>query len=118
MQATLPDRDHNRRAFRFAGWELNLRTRRLVSPQLVSVELSNGEFSLLNALCRAPQRVLTRDQLLSMSRLHEAEVYDRSVDVQIRRLRMKMEIDSANPTLIVTERGAGYLLASTVETLY
>jgi DNA-binding response OmpR family regulator len=118
VQATLPDRDNQRRAFRFAGWELNLRTRRLVSPDLVSVELSNGEFSLLNALCRAPQRVLSRDQLLSMSRLHEAEVYDRSVDVQIRRLRMKMEADSANPTLILTERGAGYLLASVVETLY
>jgi two-component system OmpR family response regulator len=118
IQATLPDRDNQRRAFRFSGWELNLRTRRLVSPELVSVELSNGEFSLLNALCRAPQRVLSRDQLLSMSRLHEAEVYDRSIDVQIRRLRMKMEVDSANPTLILTERGAGYLLASVVETLY
>jgi len=118
VQATLPERDNTRRAFRFAGWEFNLRTRRLVSPAGVSVELSNGEFSLLNALCRAPQRVLTRDQLLSMSRLHEAEVYDRTVDVQIRRLRLKIEADSANPTLIVTERGAGYRLASDVETLY
>jgi len=118
VQATLPERDNTRRAFRFAGWEVSLRARRLVSPAGVSVELSNGEFSLLNALCRAPQRVLTRDQLLSMSRLHEAEVYDRTVDVQIRRLRLKIEADSANPTLIVTERGAGYRLASDVETLY
>ena len=62
--------------------------------------------------------MLTRDQLLSMSRLHEAEVYDRSIDVQIRRLRLKMEADPANPRLIVTERGAGYRLASDVETLY
>ena len=61
VQATLPERDHTRRAYRFAGWELNLRTRRLLSPEGHSVELSNGEFSLLNALCRAPQRVLTRD---------------------------------------------------------
>jgi DNA-binding response OmpR family regulator len=82
------------------------------------VELSNGEFSLLNALCRSPQRVLTRDQLLSMSRLHEAEVHDRTIDVQIRRLRMKIEDDSSNPVLIVTERGAGYRLASDVDTLY
>ncbi len=118
VQATLPERDNSRRAFRFSGWELNLRTRRLVSPAGVSVELSNGEFSLLGAMCRAPQRVLSRDQLLSMSRLHEAEVYDRTIDVQIRRLRLKVEADSAHPTLILTERGAGYRLASEVETLY
>ncbi len=118
VQATLPERDNTRRAFRFVGWELNLRTRRLISPKGVSVELSNGEFSLLSALCRAPDRVLTRDQLLSMSRLHEAEVYDRTIDVQIRRLRVKIESDSANPTLIVTERGVGYRLACQVETLY
>lgn len=118
VQATLPERDSTRRAFRFASWELNLRTRRLLSPKGVSVELSNGEFSLLSALCRAPQRVLTRDQLLSMSRLHEGEVYDRTIDVQIRRLRLKLEADSSNPTLIITERGAGYRLASEVETLY
>lgn len=118
VQATLPERDNTRRAFRFAGWELNLRTRRLLSPSGVSVELSNGEFSLLNALCRAPQRVLSRDQLLSMSRLHEAEVYDRSVDVQIRRLRVKIEVDATCPVLIITERGAGYRLASEVDTLF
>jgi len=118
VQATLPERDNTRRAFRFSGWELNLRTRRLLAPDGHSVELSNGEFSLLNALCRAPQRVLTRDQLLSMSRLHEAEVYDRTVDVQIRRLRLKIEPDQSKPVLIVTERGAGYRLASDVETLF
>jgi len=118
VQATLPERDNTRRAFRFAGWELNLRTRRLTSPQGVAVELSNGEFSLLGALCRAPRRVLSRDQLLSMSRLHEGEVYDRTVDVQIRRLRLKIETDTANPQLILTERGVGYQLASDVETLY
>ena len=118
VQATLPERDHTRRAFRFSGWELNLRTRRLLSPQGASVELANGEFSLLNALCRAPQRVLSRDQLLSMSRLHEAEVYDRTIDVQIRRLRLKVEADPAQPALIITERGAGYRLASEVETLF
>jgi DNA-binding response OmpR family regulator len=118
VQATLPERDNARRAYRFSGWELKLLTRQLVSPEGLSVELSNGEFSLLSALCRAPQRVLTRDQLLSMSRLHEAEVYDRAIDVQIRRLRLKIEADSANPALIITERGAGYRLASEVETLY
>jgi DNA-binding response OmpR family regulator len=73
VQATLPERDSARRAFRFSGWELNLRTRRLTSPDGTAVELSNGEFSLLSAFCRAPRRVLSREQLLSMSRLHEAE---------------------------------------------
>ena len=53
-----------------------------------------------------------------MSRLHEAEVYDRTIDVQVRRLRLKLESDAANPTLIVTERGAGYRLACEVDTLY
>ncbi len=118
VQATLPERDTARRAFRFSGWELNLRTRRLTSPEGEVVELSNGEFSLLSAFCRAPRSVLSRDQLLSMSRLHEAEVYDRTIDVQIRRLRLKIEADSAHPTLILTERGAGYQLASEVETLF
>jgi len=118
VQATLPERDNARRAFRFSGWELNLRTRRLTSPQGELVELSNGEFSLLSAFCRAPQCVLSREQLLSMSRLHEAEVYDRTIDVQVRRLRLKIEADSAHPALILTERGAGYRLASEVETLF
>jgi two-component system, OmpR family, response regulator len=118
VQATLPERDNTRRAFRFAGWEMNLRTRRLLAPDGTSVEVSNGEFSLLSAMCRAPQRVLTRDQLLSMSRLHEAEVYDRTIDVQIRRLRLKIEADNTHPVLIVTERGAGYRLSCDVETLY
>ena len=53
-----------------------------------------------------------------MSRLHEAEIYDRAIDVQIRRLRLKIEADSANPVQIITERWAGYRLASEVETLY
>jgi DNA-binding response OmpR family regulator len=53
-----------------------------------------------------------------MSRLHEGEVYDRTIDVQIRRLRLKIEVDAANPLLILTERGAGYQLASEVDTLF
>jgi len=118
VQATLPERDGTRRAFRFRGWELNLRMRRLARADGHVVPLSNGELNLLAALCRAPQRVLTREQLLSMSRLHEAEVYDRTIDVQIRRLRMKLEVDRSQPQLIVTERGEGYRFACEVETLY
>jgi two-component system OmpR family response regulator len=119
VQALLPERDGSRRAYRFNGWELNLRTRRLLSPQGGEpIELSNGEFNLLAAFCGAPRRVLSRDQLLSMSRLHEAEVYDRTIDVQILRLRRKIEVDASRPRLILTERGAGYLFDAEVQTLY
>ena len=111
-------REDQRRAFRFAGWELNLRTRRLTGPDGRKVELGNNEFSLLMAFCAAPQRVLSRDQLLELSRLHSAEVYDRAIDVQVLRLRRKIEADHSKPMLIVTERGAGYRFNAAVETLY
>jgi len=113
----LPARDEKRRAYRFAGWELNLRTRRLTEPGGKRVELSNGEFNLLEAFCAAPQRVLSRDQLLGLSRLHSAEVYDRSIDVQILRLRRKIEPDPAHPAYIKTERGSGYIFDALVEVL-
>jgi len=118
VQVEADVRDDKRRALRFAGWELNLRTRRLVAPDGRKIELSNNEFSLLEAFCSAPQRVLSRDQLLGMSRLHSAEVYDRTVDVQVLRLRRKIEADPFHPKLIVTERGAGYLFDAKVDTLF
>ena len=113
----LPARNEKRRAYRFAGWELNLRTRRLTAAGGKQVELSNGEFSLLEAFCTAPQRVLSREQLLDLSRLHNAEVYDRSVDVQILRLRRKIEANPSRPAYIKTERGAGYVFDTPVEVL-
>ncbi|MBK1713856.1 response regulator [Rubrivivax gelatinosus] len=115
--AEMPLREERRRAFRFAGWELNLRTRRLQAPDGRLVEVSNQEFNLLVAFCGAPQRVLSRDQLLGLSRLNNAEVYDRTVDVQVLRLRRKIEADAFHPKLIVTERGAGYRFDSVVQTL-
>jgi DNA-binding response OmpR family regulator len=116
-QATVADAIAKVRAYRFGGWELNVGLRRLKSAQGESVELTNGEFSLLTAFLSAPQRVLTRDQLLELSRMHNAEVYDRSIDVQILRLRRKIEPDPAHPTYIRTERGAGYLFDSPVDAL-
>jgi two-component system, OmpR family, response regulator len=113
----LPARHEKRRAYRFAGWELNLRTRRLTEPGGKRVELSNGEFNLLEAFCAAPQRVLSREQLLDLSRLHNAEVYDRSVDVQILRLRRKIEPNPSQPAYIKTERGSGYVFDTPVEVL-
>lgn len=118
VQASLPERDGGRRAFRFAGWELNLRLRRLTSPQGSVVPLTRSEFNLLQALCRAPRRVLTRDQLLTLSRLHETEVYDRAIDVQVRRLRVKLEALPSKPVLLVTERGLGYRFDCDVESVY
>ena len=111
-------RSGKRRAYRFAGWELNVLARRLTSPLGQRVELSNGEFNLLLALCEQPHRVLSRDQLLELSRLHGAEVYDRSIDVQILRLRRKIEEDASAPKLIRTERGAGYVFEPQVQALH
>jgi len=114
-QATVADAIAKVRAYRFGGRELNIGLRRLRAADGASVELTNGEFSLLTAFLSSPQRVLTRDQLLELSRLHNAEVYDRSIDVQILRLRRKIEPDPANPRFIRTERGAGYVFQATVE---
>jgi len=106
------------RAYRFEGWELNLNTRKLTARDGRSVALSNGEFSLLVVLLGAPSRILSRDQLLDLSRLHNDEVYNRSIDVQIMRLRRKIEPDPAKPRYIRTERGAGYQFGVPVETVH
>jgi len=104
------------RAYRFSGWELALGTRRLQSPDGRAIELTNNEFALLAAFLRAPRVILSRDQLLEGSRMH-TDIYDRSIDVQILRLRRRIERDPNAPKLIVTRRGAGYLLDSDVETV-
>jgi two-component system, OmpR family, response regulator len=106
------------RAYRFAEFELNLRTRRLKRRDGKAIELTNGEFNLLAALLGTPQRILTRDQLLESSRVYDNEVYDRSIDVQVLRLRRKIEPDPSQPKFIVTERGVGYSFNSQVEVLY
>jgi DNA-binding response OmpR family regulator len=106
-----------RTRYRFAGWELSLKTRRLTSPHGQSTPLTAGEFNLLTAFLRAPQHVLSREQLLAASRVHDEEVFDRSIDVQILRLRRKLEPDPSNPTLLKTERGAGYVFSAPVEVL-
>jgi two-component system, OmpR family, response regulator len=116
-QETVADGLARIRAYRFAGWELNVRLRRLKSPQGDIVPTTNSEFNLLVAFLAAPQRVLSREQLLELSRLHNDEVYDRSVDVQVGRLRKKIEPDGRATQLIRTERGAGYVFTAAVETV-
>jgi len=102
------------RVYRFAGFELRSGTRRLISPGGRDVELTGGEFSLLVAFLNAPKQILSRDQLLEGSRMYD-DVYDRSIDVQILRLRRKLEANPSEPQLIRTERGAGYYLDCEVE---
>lgn len=99
---------------RFAGWTLQLDARRLESPEGKTVELTTGEFELLAALAKAPGRVLSRDELLAATRNREAGPFDRTIDVQIGRLRRKIEADPQHPELIKSVRGAGYLFTAKV----
>src|SRR5216684_6284491 len=114
-QQTVADGLQKIRAYRFAGWELNVRLRRLMTLSGDIVVLTNTEFNLLAAFLAAPSRVLSRDQLLGRSRLHNDEVYDRSIDVQVGRLRKKIQPDDTQPPLIKTERGSGYVFTAAVE---
>jgi two-component system OmpR family response regulator len=109
-------RDPKRGRCRFGGWELNRRTRRLTDPNGAPVALTKGEYATLTAFLDAPQRPLTREYLLQATRVHE-DVFDRSVDVQVLRLRRKLETDPSAPRFIQTERGVGYVFALPVETL-
>jgi len=115
---TAPPSEREIRAYRFAEFELNLRTRRLKHANGNQIALTNGEFNLLAALLAAPERILTRDQLLEASRVYDNEVYDRAIDIQILRLRRKIERDPSQPEFIVTERGAGYLFSAPVQIVY
>lgn len=100
--------------YHFAGWRLETGSRSLYSPDEVEVTISAGEYDLLLALVENAQRVLSRDQLLDITKNREAGPFDRSVDVQISRLRHKMEADPKNPHLIKTVRGGGYMLTEKV----
>jgi two-component system, OmpR family, response regulator len=117
MHETVADSLASIRAYRFAGWELSVRLRRLVSPQGQTVPLTNTQFNLLVVFLAAPGRVLSREQLLDFSRLHNDEVYDRSIDVQVGRLRKKIESDPVARPLIRTERGAGYVFTAAVDAI-
>jgi two-component system, OmpR family, response regulator len=113
-QETVADAISRVRAYRFDGCELNVPLRRLRTARQENLSLPNGEFNLLAAFLAAPRRVLTREQLLDMSRLHNAEVYDRAVDVQLGRLRRRLEAAGAQLP-VRTERGVGYIFDAEVE---
>ena len=107
-------RDPERGGYRFNGWKLERRGRKLIDANGAPVPLSKGEFALLLAFLEAPQRPLTREHLLRATRVHE-DVFDRSIDVQVLRLRRKLETDPSAPGVIQTERGVGYVFAMPVE---
>jgi two-component system OmpR family response regulator len=101
--------------FAFAGWKLDPRQRHLLAPEGAAVDLTSGEFDLLLAFVERPQRVLSRDHLLDIVRGRDATSFDRSIDVQISRLRRKIESDPKAPELIKTVRSGGYLFTPAVE---
>lgn len=108
--------DELRATVRFADWELDLTQQRLRADDGRDVELTKAEFGLLTAFVKHPKRVLSRDQLLELTRIDGAEVFDRSIDVLILRLRRKIEANPREPRLIRTERGAGYYFDAKVRT--
>jgi two-component system, OmpR family, response regulator len=117
VEVTAPEqpREPDARRSSFGGWTFDRRLRRLTNPAGETVGLTKGEYALMVAFLDAPQRPLTREFLLQATRIHE-DVFDRSIDVQILRLRRKLEADPSAPTIIRTERGVGYVFTLPVET--
>ena len=103
---------HGETTLRFGRWSLDRRARKL-HDENGPVVLTKGEYALLCAFAEAPQRPLNREHLLQATRVHE-DVFDRSIDVQILRLRRKLEVDPSNPRIIQTERGIGYVFTLAV----
>ncbi len=110
----VPDQERSS-LIRFEDWELDTATRVLKNVEGVVVDLTAGEFELLQAFTQHPQRLLRRDPILDMTRGRSAVPFDRTVDVQVGRLRRKIEADPANPLLIKTVRGGGYIFTPSVE---
>ncbi len=106
--------DLQARRYKFNGWVLDRLDQTLTSPTRSNVELTKGEYRLLVSLLESPQQPLTRDYLVAATRHHD-DIFDRTIDVMIMRLRRKIEVDCSSPCIIMTERGVGYRLAVKVE---
>jgi len=98
----------------FMGWRLNYILRHLVSPDELVIPLSNAEFRLLAVLVENPNRVLSRDFLLDEARGRNMDMFDRSIDILISRVRQKLNDDPRTPSLIKTVRGEGYIFDAKV----
>jgi two-component system, OmpR family, response regulator len=109
-------RDTEKGRLRFGGWQLDRRNRRLTNSAGELVALTKGEYALLIAFLNAPLRPLSREHLLQATRIHE-DIFDRSIDVQVLRLRRKLETDPSTPSVIRTERGVGYIFSLPAEPL-
>ena len=103
------------KAFRFAGWSLDVSTRNLTAADGLVVPLSGAEFKLLRIFLAHPNRVLTREQLIELMKPRDAGPFDRAIDVQVSRLRQRLRDDAREPRIIKTVRGEGYVLAAPVE---
>jgi two-component system OmpR family response regulator len=109
-----PASERPRPVIAFAGWHLDITCRELRSPEQVMIPLSAGEFDLLVVFLDHPQRILTREQLIDLTRGEGHDAFDRSIDVQVSRLRRKIEPDSKRPDLIRTVRNGGYMFTAKV----
>ena len=105
------------RIYAFERWKLDVDARELIGDDGVSVALSTVEYNLLMAFAEHPRRVLNRDQLLDLARGRQANLFDRSIDTQVSRLRRKLELNQADPRIIKTVWGGGYLFAADVTRL-
>lgn len=115
VMATIQPGDTDDDVICFNDWILDLATRHLTSPDSIEISLSAGEYSLLIAFVKHPRRVLSRDQLLELTRNRSAGPFDRSIDIQVSRLRQKIEEDPKKPEIIKTVRGGGYMFTAVIE---
>ena len=102
------------KVLQFGAWRLDTHARHLLDDSGIMVALSGAEYRLLRVLLEHPRRVLTRDQLLGMTQGREADVYDRSIDILVSRLRKRLRDDSREPRLIRTLRNEGYIFSADV----
>jgi len=115
ISAVEPEPVRAQGAVRFAGWQLDTQSRRLFAQDGKEVSLTTGEYELLYVFVDNPNKVLTRDQLLQATRNRDAAPFDRAIDMQITRLRRKIESDPDKPLLIKAVRGAGYIFTAGVQ---
>lgn len=113
--AAEPDVSSRHHELRFGGWRLDTQGRRLFNTDGTEVEITTGEYDLLCVFVENPNKVLSRDQLLQATRNRDAGPFDRAIDMQITRLRRKIEVDPDKPALIKSVRGAGYIFTAAVQ---
>jgi len=113
-RAQLPEAPADARALRFGGWTLDLTARHLIDAAGVVIAISGAEFRLLKVFLDNPNQVLSRDRLLDLTRGREIDAFDRSIDLQVSRLRQRLGEDARAPALIKTIRSEGYVMATAV----